>query len=540
MTDLSVLIPARNEVFLKNTIDDVLKNIRGDTEIIAVLDGAWADPPIEDNPRIHLVYKARSIGQRAAVNEAARLSSSKYIMKLDAHCAVAEGFDSALIEASQPDLTQIPRMYNLHVFDWVCLDCSHRVYQGAVPVPCPVCKGVNFIKQLVWQPRMNRKTDFARFDKDLHFQYWREYEKRPEAKADIADVMCFVGAAFFMERSRYWELGGLDEGHGSWGQMGVEISCKSWLSGGRQVVNKKTWFAHLFRTQPGFGFPYPISAADQEAARDYSKRLWFGNNWEGQKLDFSWLINKFSPVPGWQSTGKQLSKGIVYYTDNQLEPAIDRAVIDRLTYSVGIRPISEFITVSLLPINFGHNIVLNCERGYLTMFKQILAGLEASTADIIFFTEHDVLYNPSHFDFIPPRRDVFYYNQNCWKVDYKTGKALFYYASQTSGLCAYRELLLEHYRKRVTIVERIGYSRKMGFEPGTHNRAERVDDFKADVWMSEFPNLDIRHGKNLTPSRWSKDQFRDQRFTRGWTESDVVPGWGNIPSLMEKIKNASG
>jgi hypothetical protein len=113
-------------------------------------------------------------------------------------------------------------------------------------------------------------------------------------------VMCFVGAAFFMQRSRFWELGGLDEGHGSWGQMGVEISCKSWLSGGRMVVNKKTWFAHLFRTQPGFGFPYEMHYADQERAREYSRDLWLNNKWEGQVLPLSWLVDKFAPVPDWE------------------------------------------------------------------------------------------------------------------------------------------------------------------------------------------------------------------------------------------------
>ena len=50
MTDLSVLIPARNEMFLKNTIEDILTHAEGDTEIIAVLDGAWADPPLHDHP----------------------------------------------------------------------------------------------------------------------------------------------------------------------------------------------------------------------------------------------------------------------------------------------------------------------------------------------------------------------------------------------------------------------------------------------------------------------------------------------------------
>jgi hypothetical protein len=44
--------------------------------------------------------------------------------------------------------------------------------------------------------------------------------------------------------------------------------------------------------------------------------------------------------------------------------------------------------------------------------------------------------------------------------------------------------------------------------------------------MSAFPNIDIRHNKNLTPSRWSQDQFRDPNACLGWTESDEVPGWG--------------
>ena len=87
MTDLSVLIPARNELFLKNTIEDILTHMEGATEIIAVLDGAWADPPLHDHPRVRLVYHPVSIGQRAATNEAARLAQGKYLMKGDGHCA---------------------------------------------------------------------------------------------------------------------------------------------------------------------------------------------------------------------------------------------------------------------------------------------------------------------------------------------------------------------------------------------------------------------------------------------------------------------
>ena len=81
--DLSVIIPSRNELFLAKTIEDVLSHIELDTEIIAVLDGAWSDPPVADNPRLTLIHHSRSVGQRAACNEAARLSQAKYIMKLD-------------------------------------------------------------------------------------------------------------------------------------------------------------------------------------------------------------------------------------------------------------------------------------------------------------------------------------------------------------------------------------------------------------------------------------------------------------------------
>ncbi len=577
MADLSILIPARREMFLARTIQDILQNAEGDTEIIAVLDGEWADPPVEDNPRVHLVYHPQSIGQRAATNEAARISTAKYIMKCDAHCAFDKGFDVKLMADCEYDWTVIPRMYNLHVFDWMCKSCGKRTYQGPKPEICE-CGGTELEMAMVWQPRWSRQSDFARFDHTLHFQYWGSYRERPGAEQDIADVMCFVGACWFMHRERYLELGGLDERHGSWGQVGVEMSCKTWLSGGRLVVNKKTWFAHLFRTQPGFSWPYPNPGTAVEKCRQYSQDLWYNNKWEGQIYPLSWLIEKFAPIPGWHDESgaemlrlvneagrkfyaskgalkeleakkremavahiKGKTKGIIYYTDNRLDPAIMHACQRQMLKS-GL----PIVSVSLKPIEFGHNICLPLERGYLTMFKQILRGLEESDADIVFFCEHDILYHPSHFEFVPPASDVYYYNENCWKVDYRSGRAVFYYCKQTSGLCADRRFLLQHYRRRVAIcedniargmfVEKGGYTNRMGFEPGTHGRAERVDDYKAASWMSAFPNVDIRHSQNLTPSRWSPEQFRDKRNCRGWTEAEEIPGWGNGLALMRKVQ----
>jgi len=302
MFDLSVIIPARQEMFLQKTIDNVLENAEANTEIIAILDGAWADPPIQDHPKVTIVHHTESIGQRAATNEGARISQSKYIMKLDAHCAVDKGFDVKLMDGCQYDWTLVPLMYNLHAFDWQCKICGNRTYQGPKPQSCSSCgKSKDFEMVVVWNPRWRRLTYSWRFDKDMHFQYWHGHRKRKETRrGSYIETMSFIGACWFMERDRYWELDGLDEKHGSWGQVGVEMACKSWLSGGKLLTCKKTWFAHMFRTsRKGFSFPYPISGNAQERARKYSRDLWLNNKWPKQKYPLEWLVDRFAPVPGW-------------------------------------------------------------------------------------------------------------------------------------------------------------------------------------------------------------------------------------------------
>jgi glycosyltransferase involved in cell wall biosynthesis len=308
MRKLSVIIPARNEEFLERTINSVLDNAELDTEVIAILDGYWPNPSIPDRDGVVFVHHTKSIGQRAATNEGARISQARFIMKLDAHCIVDKGFDRKLIEPYEKgelsgQTTSIPRMYNLYGFDWVCRDCGHRKYQSPTPMACEKCKGKNIYRDIIWKPRLERMTECWMFDKDMHFQYWGEGGKKPEAQGDIVDVMSSVGACFLMPRRQFFKLGCLDERHGSWGQFGTEIACKSWLSGGRHVVNKRTWFSHLFRTQGGdFGFPYEISGNDQERAKQYSRDLWLNNKWNKAVRPLSWIIEKFNP-PTWSKNG---------------------------------------------------------------------------------------------------------------------------------------------------------------------------------------------------------------------------------------------
>jgi len=236
-------------------------------------------------------------------------------------------------------------------------------------------------------------------------------------------------------------------------------------------------------------------------------------------------------------------KGIIYYTDCDLDETIAGAVRDQLLKCAEALGIS-IVSSSLKKMAFGDKNIHfpSLKKGRLTMFWQIIAGLENSLADIIFFAEHDCLYHPSHFDFSPKERQVYYYNTNVWKVRWSDGFSVKVdNKRQMSGLCGYRDFLLAHFHKKVQIIiqrqrealatgrplENEGMSRHMGFEPGMHTPPRGVDDFPTAAWRSIYPILDIRHGANLTKDRWLKSQFPHPKDHAGWTQThaDKIPGW---------------
>lgn len=228
-----------------------------------------------------------------------------------------------------------------------------------------------------------------------------------------------------------------------------------------------------------------------------------------------------------------LDKGVIYYTDNRINGPIftysQKTILDS-----GL----PIVSCSLKPIDFGKNIVLEGrERSYPTMAKQILTALENSDNDYVFFCEHDCLYHLTHFDFIPPRDDIYYYNVNNYRWDYPKDRAITYdELTSLSSLCCNRELAIRHYKYRLELIERWGldkirsreprWARRFGYEPGTKKRRNggvtNEDHIKR---RSEYPNIDIRHSRTFSQPKTTLESFR--HLPTNWKEVtlDQIEGW---------------
>jgi hypothetical protein len=230
-----------------------------------------------------------------------------------------------------------------------------------------------------------------------------------------------------------------------------------------------------------------------------------------------------------------MTKGIIYYTDNRLaEPLL--SACQKYILAAGL----PIVSVSLKPIKFGQNIVVAGKPSYTSIVNQIITALEASTANDVFFCEHDVLYHPSHFDFVPAADDVFYYNLNNWRWAYPTDKILRYDGlTSLSQLCVSRRLALRHYKARQKKMKEIGLekfsvkdprqARLWGYEPGLKKRRNGAfREEKSDFWRSRQPNIDIRHLGTFSLPKVAYKDF--QQKPTGWIETtiDKITDWGLV------------
>ena len=279
---ISVIIPARNEQFLEPTIKDLLAKAEGDIEVIAVLDGYWPNPAMQiDDKRLKIIHFGQSRGMRPCINAGVAIAQGEFIFKLDGHCMVDQGFDVKLAESCEKKYVVVPRRKRLDAENW-CLQESGKPDIDYMYLSYP-----------------DDPKDFG--GKGLNGKVWDERNKDQKLKGiEIDDLMSAQGSGWFMRKDYFYELELMDDGnYGTFWNEFQEIGLKCWLSGGRVIVNKRTWYAHLHKGKK-YGRGYRLDERELIKGATFTKK-WFipGKAWKKQTLPLSWLIQHFWPVPTW-------------------------------------------------------------------------------------------------------------------------------------------------------------------------------------------------------------------------------------------------
>ena len=293
MSKVSVIMPARKEPYIRETLSDLFENRAGDIEVILVLDGCEPDYAIPEYKGLRVIRNYTVNGRRSCTNMAASLATGKYIMKIDAHCSIGPEWDEILKADCDDNWIVIPRRYWLDVDNWwFKIDQNGNIgYVDAMSFVYPFSEP--------YKHRLTGRPDIERADRT--------------ANEDISEDMTFQGSCWFMHKSHFWNnIGGVSSyGYGTFTEEPEEIGLKTLLGpcNGKVIRNKRTWYAHWYKPKSRWTIPPEeagrVTNEEREAGNRYSFFHWFYNKWEDRVHDIEWLIDKFWPLQGWPEDWKQ-------------------------------------------------------------------------------------------------------------------------------------------------------------------------------------------------------------------------------------------
>ena len=288
---ISVIIPSRSPQYLQRTIDDLLAKAEGDLEIICVLDGIWPDPIVKDDKRVIILHQGtqhNSLGMRAAINAGVAISKGNFLMKTDEHCSFSQGYDIALAKDCLDNEVIIPRRGRLDAEKWEKIE-DGRSDIDYMAVEYPYLKPYDETQ-------------------GLHGKIWN----RPGREHILKDeTPTMQGSCYFMSR-KHWDKvikKMNEEAYGFFTMEAQEISCATWLSGGRVMVNKKVTYCHYHKGHAGKGYGFSRAQYVKHAESKEKGRLYAINYFlytKDFKYDWDWFINeKFPDMPGWSKTWRE-------------------------------------------------------------------------------------------------------------------------------------------------------------------------------------------------------------------------------------------
>ncbi len=183
---------------------------------------------------------------------------------------------------------------------------------------------------------------------------------------------------------------------------------------------------------------------------------------------------------------------IIYYTSNKEDPEFEKRVQENLLKVSGGLPI---ISVSQKPIDLGTNICVgDVGVSGFNMFRQVQIACQAAKTPFVISAEADCFYPPDYFEFIPPRLDVPYRDQNLYVMPDK--RDFFFYKKEgaTHAQIVGREFYLQILNKLFEGAPKWSIEEK-NFPKERHGKADVFDHIL--YWKSPNPVFQIKTHKGM-------------------------------------------
>jgi hypothetical protein len=227
---------------------------------------------------------------RPSVNAAVDAAKGKYIMKVDAHCTIGEGWDKILKADCEDNWIVVPRRYWFDASTWSIKD---RPHVDAMYYVYPF--------RQVYKPRLTARP-------------WPERAAQHEDE-DLVEDMSYQGSLWFMHKEHFYRIGGhdMDDAYFIWGEEPQELGLKTQLGPWEGLVmrNKKTWYAHWskpmvhWRTDPEVAGR--VTDDEFQAVTNWCFDHWWNNKDKTQVKKFEWLVDRFWPLPDWPDNWRWLT-----------------------------------------------------------------------------------------------------------------------------------------------------------------------------------------------------------------------------------------
>ncbi len=183
---------------------------------------------------------------------------------------------------------------------------------------------------------------------------------------------------------------------------------------------------------------------------------------------------------------------IIYYTSNREDPAFESRVRENILKNSGGLPI---ISVSHQPIDFGKNICVgDVGTSGFNMFRQVEIACEAATTPFVISAEADCLYPPDYFQFIPPRLDAAYRDNNLYVMPDQ--RDFFFYKSEgaTHAQVVGREFYLKILKDLFKGAPKWSVEEK-NFPKERHRKPDVFDEIM--YWTTDNPVFQIKTHKGM-------------------------------------------